>query len=101
MKGWRLTFNFRGGGTVIDLEYVGSRQAIQVGLGLTALMLGEQLQRRFGAEHLPDGFVEEALLLSGIKSGGPMTEYKGKFLRVEPVPKASGLSASVHIEWGD
>lgn len=101
MSGWKLTFKFSRPGMVIDLEYVGSQQAIRTGIGLTALAVGEQLTRRLGAGQLPEGLGEEALMLSAIHGGAPMTAYEGKFLCIEPVTQVTGLSTSVHVEWGD
>lgn len=100
-SGWKLTFKFDGEGTRIDLKYVGVDQAIRLGLGQTWLMMGPQLTSRLGAGQLPDGLGEEALMLSAIHGGAPVAAYAGQFLRIEPVAQVSGLSTSVHVEWGD
>lgn len=101
MKGWRLTFKFSGQGTEVDLAYEGNEQAIQLGLGMTWLTLGHQLTRRLGAGQLPEELGPEALMLSAIHGGAPMSAYEGKYLRIEPSAQTSGLSTSVHVEWSD
>jgi hypothetical protein len=99
--GWRLTFKYAGRGANIDLELEGSDQAIRFGLGMAGLLLGEQIQKRLGVEDVPEGLLLEGLMVSGFQSGVPLVEFKGKFLRVEPVAKVSGLMSSVHVQWGD
>ena len=99
--GWRLTFKYEGRGAQIDLALEGGDQAIRVGLGMAGLLLGEQMQKRLGADDLPDGLLEEGLMVSGIQSGAPLVEFEGRFLRVRRVTKVSGLVTSMRVEWGD
>lgn len=101
MKGWRLTFKYEGRGAVIDLELVVGDRAIRFGLGMNGLLLGEQIQKRLGADGLPEELLVEGLMVSGFQSGAPLVEYEGQYLRVEPVAGVSGLSSSMHVEWGD
>ena len=99
--GWSLTFKYDGRGAQIDLALEGSEQAIRLGLGMCGVLLGEQIQRRLGADELPEGLLEEGLMVSGIQSGVPLVEYNGKFLCVRRVAKVSGLMTRVHFQWGD
>lgn len=101
MTGWKLSFKYEGQGTSVDLEYVGGEQAVRFGLGFTWVTLGQQLMHRLGVGSLPEGLGEEALMLSAIYAGAPLSAYKGQYLRIEPIARVSGLSTSVHVEWGD
>lgn len=101
MAGWRLTFKYKNGGNVIDTEIVGNEVAIRLGLGLAALAIASKAKKMLEAGTLPDRFFEESYQLSMIHAGLPVTEFKGKFLSIEPIEKVIGLQQTMSLEWSD
>jgi hypothetical protein len=97
--GWALTFKFAGGGVHVELEYAGGDQAIRAGIGLTWTTLGRQLTEKLGEGRLPEALGQEALMLSAIQGGAPLTAYEGKYLRIAPAAAGSGLTMTAHVEW--
>jgi len=101
MKGWRLKFDFNQDGNVVDVELVGNEAALRLGLTLAMQGITGKLTGYLFKARLPEGLAGDAMRVYSIHAGGPIAEYKGKFLTIEPVEKVAGLIFRAHTQWSD
>lgn len=101
MDGWKLTFKYKRGANVIELELIGNDAAIQLGLNLAARTVGQKVKTIISRGGMPDGLAADAARLYTIQTGSPVSAYKGKFLNIVPAARVSGLSSTMNVQWKD
>ncbi len=99
-NGWRLTFKFEEKGNLIDVELVGTRDSILAGFQIATATIGTKLQERIAKVPLPSGLLQDLAQLRLIQES-EIKAYVGKFLKIEPAGKVTGLLSSISVIWSD
>lgn len=101
MPGYRLTFKYEEGANLVDVELVGNPQALRLGIGIAARMLGGKFSERLMRPDAPPGLMDAVAALYAIQQGGPVTAHEGEYLKIAPAPQAAGLSTIMNVTWSD